>query len=67
MLKLEWCYEDEYCSKCFITCPQDKITLPQLLTRLYCWMVECEWQWFNRFDEWLCENYQDRLPHWWSY
>lgn len=63
----QWCNEDEYCSKCFVTCPQDKVTLPRLLNRLYSWVVERKWRWFERLDGWLCENHKEQLPTWWEY
>jgi len=62
-----WDYEDDYCSRCLVSWPQDKITLPRLLTRLYSWMVERKWRWFERLDDWIYENHRDRLPTWWEY
>lgn len=55
----------DYCNRCFIDEPQDRTALPDLLCRGYCWLVDRHWSWFDRLDEWLCENY--RLPDWWTY
>ena len=60
-------YEDDYCAKCYISWPQDTSTLPDLLNRLYVWIVERDWQWFERLDMWLCTHYGKVLPRWWSY
>lgn len=59
-------YEDGYCSRCFISWPEDRVTIPFLLNRLYCWTGEREWKWFDRLDNCLWKHYGQFLPHWWS-
>lgn len=60
-------HEPNYCNRCFIDDPRDTTTLPDLLQRGYGWLVERDWAWFDRLDDWLCENHGKRLPHWWAY
>ena len=60
-------YDNDWCEKCLVDWPQDKITLPLLLTRYYGWLVEREWRWFYRFDFWIEKRYGDSLPDWWEY
>ena len=60
-------YENDWCAKCFVEWPQDKITLPRLLMYCFGWLIEREWQWFDRFDDWICANHRNRLPDWWEY
>ena len=59
--------EDDWCSKCYVKWPQDKITLPRLLTRCLGWLFEREWRWFYRFDFWIEKRYGNALPDWWEY
>ncbi len=59
--------DEYYCDRCFINDPDEENTLPMVLNRLYIWAVERHWNWFDKLDEWLCENYSKRLPNWWSY
>lgn len=63
----DWPSLDTYCDKCFIDEPADRLDLPTILNHRYVWVVERNWQWFERFDIWLCDNHGKRLPHWWSY
>ena len=60
-------YENDFCTKCLCDWPQDKITLPRLLTRCLGWLFEREWRWFYRFDFWIEKKYGDSLPDWWEY
>ena len=61
--------DDDYCSRCYADCPQELVTLPILLNRVYCWLVERDWKWFERFDLWIgqVEWRRRRLPSWWEY
>jgi len=60
--------EPDQCSHCFLEYPQDDTrTIPSYLGRLYTWMVERDWIWFNRLDQWLLSNHANRLPGWWKY
>jgi len=47
--------------------PQDAKVLTNYLTAIYVWVVEQHWRWFDRLDEWLCENHSKRWPMWWEY
>ena len=60
-------YENDWCEKCFVAWPQDKITLPRLLTRVLGWVVDREWRWFYRFDFWIEKKLGPDLPDWWEY
>ncbi len=63
-----WTDEPNYYPKCFIDRPSETITLPTLLNRGYCWLVEREWKWFNQLDEWLFNHAPIRWwPSWWEY
>ena len=59
--------DDDYCPKCFVEWPQDKMELPKYLTRIYVWVVERDWRWFNALDEWLRVKHLRWLPSWWEY
>lgn len=59
-------FESDYCTKCHQDWPQDLMTLPKYLTRCYVWVVEREWRWFDRLDDWLFTNHQNWLPDWWE-
>ena len=64
----EWrMYEPDYCSKCLCDWPQDKVALSLLLNRCFGWLIEREWSWFARFDDWLIEYHNEMLPDWWEY
>lgn len=60
-------FDPDYCPKCFIEWPQDQPELPKYLNRIYAWVVERNWRWFLRLDDWLCINHWHRLPSWWGY
>ncbi len=63
-----WTYEPDYCSKCYVDWPQEKITLLTLFNRGYCWMVEQNWAWFDQLDEWLSNHVSKRWwLSWWEY
>lgn len=63
-----WIQEPDYCPKCFIDWPLEMITLPTLLNKGYCWMVEQDWGWFNYIDERLCRRgFPKWWPAWWEY
>lgn len=55
--------EDDWCDRCFVDWPQDKITLPRLLNRAYCWAVEHGWP--ETVDLWLHAHF--KMPDWWEY
>lgn len=56
-------YEDDYCGRCLVSWPQDKVTIPVLLNRAYVWAVEHGWpEWL---DLWLGQHVN--LPSWWEY
>lgn len=56
-------YEDDWCDRCYISWPQDTVTLPVLLGRVYVWAVGHGWpEWV---DQWLMKHV--RLPGWWEY
>jgi len=60
----------EYCRWCWYTegeVPLDEPTLPGLLNRAYCWLVERDWAWFEKLDLWLINKHSRKLPNWWSY
>lgn len=57
----------DYCDRCCVTRPQDLTTLSDLLRESYGWLVERNWEWFERLDDWLCENHSQKLPGWWEY
>ena len=59
--------DPDYCPKCFIEWPQDKMELPKYLNRIYVWFVTRDWRWFNRLDEWLIFKHSKWLPRWWEY
>ena len=59
--------EADFCYECLCDWPQDKLTLPHLLTRCFGWLVEREWRWFYRFDFWIGEKLGNSLPDWWEY
>ena len=56
-------WEDDYCDRCYVDWPQDKITVPVLLNRAYCWAVEHGWP--EEIDLWLMKHI--KLPNWWEY
>ena len=58
-------YEPDYCDRCFVEWPQDQATLVDYLSRCYGFMVERDWRWFQRLDDWLWSKF--RMPGWWSY
>lgn len=60
-------YQPDYCDRCFIERPQDEMTMLHILSRVYHWFVDRQWSWFDRLDDWLLENYSQRLPRWWEY
>lgn len=56
-------YEDDFCQQCFIDCPEEKTTMPDILNKCYVWAVEHGWpEWL---DLWLHDHV--RLPRWWEY
>ena len=59
--------ENDWCLHCLVDWPQDRVTLPRLLNRCFGWLVEREWNWFARIDDWLIEYHQEHLPDWWEY
>ena len=59
--------ENDWCLHCLVDWPQDQVTLPRVLNRCFGWMVEREWNWFARIDDWLIENHSEILPDWWEY
>jgi len=56
-------YEDDWCDRCFMDWPQDKVTLPILLNRVYCWAVDHGWP--ESIDLWFHKHF--RMPRWWEY
>lgn len=60
-------YEEDYCPICHILWPQDAREIPKYLTRIYVWLVNREWTWFNEFDVWMFDNHRNLLPRWWEY
>lgn len=60
-------YEPDWCDRCYIEDPDDRRLLPGLLNRTYVWLVERDWAWFERFDDWMFDKHQKRLPSWWKY
>lgn len=62
-----WSYEPDYCPRCYVDWPQDRRELPKYFNRAYCWMVNQNWRWFIRLDDWLLEKHANRLPCWWEY
>lgn len=60
-------YQPDYCDRCFVEWPQDRLTMPDILNRVYCWVVNRGWQWFDSLDVWLMENHNKKLPSWWEY
>ena len=56
-------HEDDYCDKCFIDWPQDRIALPTLLNQAYCWFVDHGWP--EALDLWLLKHFN--MPSWWEY
>jgi len=65
-----WDYEPDRCIRCWYSEDEidlDEATLPVLLNRVYGWLVERDWEWFERFDRWLIYDTNIRLPGWWSY
>lgn len=64
-------YESDWCERCMHTSPEEidleeGITMPRLLNRVYCWLVERHWSWFERFDLWLQKRVR-WAPSWWEY
>ena len=57
----------DYCPKCYMDGPEEANTLPTYLNRIYVWFVLRDWEWFERLDDWLMNNYNKRLPSWWEY
>lgn len=60
-------YQPDYCDRCFVEWPQDKLVMPHILSRVYRWFVDRQWSWFDRLDDCLLENHSQRLPSWWEY
>lgn len=60
-------YEEDYCNRCFVHYPQDLITMPDMLNKVYIWLVEQDSILFNHLDNWLLEKHRKRLPSWWEY
>ena len=60
-------YEDDWCDRCFCNCPEDKLTMPRILQKIYARIVSREWNWFDKFDWWLSNNFGKHLPSWWEY
>ncbi len=67
MLGERWIYEPDYCPKCYMDWPQDRVALPKILNRIYVWLVNRNYDWFNRLDGWLLGEHSNRLPSWWEY
>ena len=59
-----------YCRRCLYTDEErnidDGVTMPRLLNRTYCWLVERDWRWFEALDERAIKHWK-RLPSWWEY
>lgn len=63
-----WTNEPNYCPRCFIDWPSEHTTLPMLLNKGYCWLVERDWRWFDRLDEWFFNHVPRKWwPSWWEY
>jgi hypothetical protein len=60
-------YGPFYCSDCFREERHWRMTIPQMLNSLYCWLVERDWEWFERFDNWIFEKHIKKMPGWWEY
>jgi len=61
----DWC---EFCWYSESDIHLDETTLPKLLNRLYCWVVEHNLGLFDKFDLWLIDSkYRKYLPSWWEY
>ena len=56
-------YEPPFCLRCGSEYPMDDQCL---MNKIYHWLVEQEYDWFDRFDVWLCDN-PSRIPDWWEY
>jgi len=65
-----WSYGPDRCARCWYSESEinlEETTLPMLLNRIYGWLIEQDWGWFERFDMWAIEHWPSRLPDWWSY
>jgi len=58
-------YEPDWCARCNVTWPQDCKTIHDYLQAMYSWVVERDWEWFDRLNHWLFEHFN--MPGWWSY
>jgi len=59
-------YTPDYCPKCFMEWPQDANELPKIFNGWYVWMIERNWKWFVKLDDWLIIHAK-WLPSWWEY
>ena len=60
-------YEPERCYRCWFSEEEIDIHKPVILTRIYAWLVNREWRWFDALDLWLHDNHGKKLPSWWVY
>jgi len=65
-------YEPDWCSRCLHDSDEldleEGITMPILLSRAYCSLVEREWSWFDHLDNRLAKRLRPRWwPSWWEY
>lgn len=60
-------HDPDFCWNCGLEWPEEHITLYNYLNRFYVWMVERNWHWFNKLDDWLLNNHIRWIPSWWEY
>jgi hypothetical protein len=64
---MDWRTDPDYCARCMIEYPVDRIVLPDLLTRALIWAIDHSVL-VDRFFVWTCEqSWHVHLPKWWSY
>lgn len=57
--------EPDYCARCFMDWPQESITIPVILNRIYCWLVMHET--LERIDDYIIGKLGNKRPSWWVY